>query len=185
MTRRYISQDPEVASLWTDVEWGYMGHIARSIAAGERSVSGAMGEHLKKAARRLVDVFRRKLQIATPERIGASLTLIMQRQGLVLTPKLWVTCTCPRTRDAAAKAGCRRDPRATTDGIGPDFAFAGPLACALCPHAVTDRKHLAFIDQEVLHLEAVNDHAPRAGTLFGALERSQVVDLSQNSAFSL
>ena len=30
MTKRYVTQDPEVATLWTDVEWGYTGHVARS-----------------------------------------------------------------------------------------------------------------------------------------------------------
>src|SRR5690606_6932104 len=108
MTRRYITEDAEVAALWTDTEWDYMGQVARSIVSGERSISGSAGERLKKTAKRLIDVFRRKLQVATPERVGASLTLIMQRQGMVLTPKPWVTCSCPRTREAAAKAGCRR-----------------------------------------------------------------------------
>jgi len=52
MTKRYVTQDSEVAALWTDVEWGYAGDVARSIVAGERSVSGAAGERLKKAGRR-------------------------------------------------------------------------------------------------------------------------------------
>jgi integrase len=44
MTRRYVTQDKEVASLWLDIEWGYTGHVARSIVTGERAVGGAMGD---------------------------------------------------------------------------------------------------------------------------------------------
>jgi hypothetical protein len=44
ITRRYVTQDKEVASLWRDVEWGYMGDVARAIVAGERAVGGPMGE---------------------------------------------------------------------------------------------------------------------------------------------
>ena len=44
MTRRYVTQDKEVASLWLDIEWGYTGHLARSIVTGERAVGGAMGD---------------------------------------------------------------------------------------------------------------------------------------------
>ncbi|WP_449410167.1 hypothetical protein [Methylobacterium komagatae] len=177
MTKRYVTQDPEVAALWTDVEWGYMGHVARSIVAGERSVSGAAGERLKKTARRLIDVFRRKLQIASPERVGASLTLIMQRQGIVLTPKPWVTCSCPRTSDAAQKAACRRGRPLEGTTVGPDFAHAGPSVCSFCPHAITEGDRLAMVEAEVIHLEAATTSGPRAGTLFGALEEARVVEL--------
>ena len=179
MTKRYVTQDPEVAALWTDVEWGYMGHVARSIAAGERSVSGAIGDRLKRAARRLVDMFRRKLQIASPERIGASLTLIMQRQGLVLTPKPWVNCSCPRTHDAARKAACRRERAVETDAVGPDFARAGPSVCSNCPHAITEGSRKSFVDVEVINLEASTAAKLRAGTLFGRLEEARVIELRQ------
>ena len=178
MTKRYVTQDPEVAMLWTDVEWGYMGYVARSIVAGERSVSGSAGERLKKIAQRLVDMFRRNLHIASPERVGASLALIMQRNGLVLTPKPWVTCSCPRTRDAAITAACRRqEPEA--DAVGPDFAWAGPSVCSFCPHAMTEGTRQSFVNAEVFHLEAASASKLRGGTLFGVLEEARMVELQQ------
>ena len=178
MTKRYVTQDPEVAALWTDVEWGYAGHVARSIVAGERSVSGAAGERLKKVARRLVDVFRRRLQVASPERVSASLALVMQRQGMVLTPKPWVTCSCPRTRDAATKAACRRGTTTLGEAVGPNFAHAGPSVCSSCPHAIVEGARKPVVDAEVNHLVAAVASESRAGTLFGALEKSRVVELS-------
>lgn len=177
MTRHYVTEDPDVAALWTDTEWGYMGHVARSIVYGERAIAGAAGERLKKTANRLIDVFRRKLRIATPERVGASLTFLMQRQGMVLTPKQWVTCTCPRTRDATSKASCRRAGSADDDEIGPNFAQAGPTICASCPHAMMEGERRSFVDAEVRHLEAAAASRPRANTIFGELEAARVIEV--------
>lgn len=36
MTKRYVTQDSEVAALWTDVEWGYAGEVASCCSHGER-----------------------------------------------------------------------------------------------------------------------------------------------------
>ena len=177
MTKRYVTQDPEVAALWRDVEWGYLGEVARSIVAGERSVSGAAGERLKKVAHRLIDMFRRKLLIISPERVGASVALIMRRQGMVLTPKPWVICSCPRTRDAAILAACRREQPFDVAAVGPDFAHAGPLVCSSCPHAITQRDRCNAIDAEVKHLEAAAVSQPRTNTLLGALEEARVIEL--------
>ena len=177
MTRRYVTQDPEAAALWTDVEWGYMGHVARSITAGERSVSGGAGERLKKAAHRLLDGLRRKLQVTSPDRAGASLALIMQRQGLVLTPKPWVTCSCPKTREAAKQAACRREHASEADAVGPDFANAGPTICSACPHAIIEERGRTVVDAELNHLEAAAEHGARTGTVFGALEAARIVEV--------
>lgn len=177
MTRRYVTQDPEAAALWTDVEWGYMGHVARSIAAGERSVSGGAGERLKKAAHRLLDGLRRKLQVTSPDRAGASLALIMQRQGLVLTPKPWVTCSCPQTNEAAKQAACRRGHANEANTVGPDFAQAGPTVCSACPHAIIEERGRTVVDVELNHLEAAAKHGIRTGTVFGALEAARIADI--------
>lgn len=179
MTKRYVTQDPEVAALWTDVEWGYMGHVARSIVAGERSVSGSAGERLKKLSRRLIDLFRRKLYIVSPDRIGASLTLLMQRHGMVLTPKPWVTCSCPKTAEAASKAACRKQSVSKSNAVGPDFAHAGPSVCSNCPHAITEGARTSVMDREVDHLEAAVVCGARTKTMFGELEAARVVELRE------
>lgn len=182
MTRRYVTQDPEMAALWTDVEWGYMGEIARSIAAGERSVAGAMGQRLKKTARHLIDLFRRKLQVASPDRIGASMAIIMQRQGLVITPKPWVTCSCPRTADAAAAAACRRLGGEKPQEVGPDFARAGPTVCPYCPYAIIEGDRRSFVSDEANELDAVARTRPRENTVFGSLEALRVVEVRRAEA---
>lgn len=177
-TKHYITQDAEVAALWTDVEWGYTGHMARSIVAGERSVSGAMGARLKKTTRRLVQAFRQKLQISSVKRLAASLTTLMQRKGLVLTPKPWVTCSCPLTHDAASKAACRRNATLDASSVGPDFASADPTVCCNCRHAIIEGSRKPFIDAEVTHLDAAVLSRAREDTLFGNLERERVASLS-------
>ena len=108
MTRRYVTQDKEAAAIWLDVEWGYNGHLARSIVAGERAVGGVMGDRLKKSAHGVIEQLRKKTQIVTPQSAGASVAMLMQRKALVLTPLPWVTCASPATADAARTATCRQ-----------------------------------------------------------------------------
>lgn len=180
MTRRYVTKDPEVAALWTDVEWGYMGHVAREIVAGERSIAGGAGKRLKKLCKRLIDLFRRKLQIVSAERVSASVTLVMQRDGMVLTPKPWVTCSCPRTNEAAKKAACRNQQQPVEPGaVGPDFAQASPLVCSNCFHAITEGRRAGVVDAEVSHLERAAVCEQRANTIFGELEAARVIELRQ------
>lgn len=177
MTRRYVTMDPEVAALWTDVEWGYMGHVARQIASGERSVSGAAGTRLKRAARRLVDTFRRRLHVVSPERVGATLANMMQRKGLVLTPKPWVTCTCPLTAEAALAAACRRGERVAPNSVGPNFANAGPTVCPSCPHGMTEGAKRPYVEAEAAYVEAAVEAEITSPTIFGTLQRSRVIEL--------
>ena len=179
MTKRYVTTDPEVAAIWTDVEWGYMGHVARTIVSGERVVSGAAGERLKRIAERIYDGFRRRLLIASPTRIGASMKLIMQREGLVLTPKPWVTCTCPRTQAAATKAACRQQVESDASAVGPDFAQAGPAVCWTCPHAMIEGHRKPFVQIEAAHLKAAANNGLRKNTILSALEDTRLVTLEE------
>lgn len=177
MTRRYVTMDPEVAALWTDVEWGYMGHIARQIVSGERSVSGAAGARLKRAAKHLIDTFRRRLLVVSPERVGAALASMMMRKGLVLTPKPWVTCSCPSTHDAAKAAACRRSEQLAPDATGPNFANAGPTVCSRCPHGITESGKRMFVEDEAAYLGAATASDTADGTLFGVLQKARVIEL--------
>lgn len=179
MTRRYVTKDSEVASLWTDVEWGYVGDVARSIASGERSVAGAMGDRLKKVVERLRGMFDQKLRVVSPERLGSALSMVMQRQGLVLTPKPWVTCSCPRTAAAALSAACRREGALDVGAIGPDFAHAGPGVCPSCPHAILEGDRTAMLADEAAHLSAASAAPSRAGTMLGMLESARLVAIEK------
>lgn len=178
MTRRYVTQDKEVASLWRDVEWGYMGDVARAIVAGERAVGGPMGERLKKVAKHVTDQFRRRLQIVTPERAGASLAMFMQRKGLVLRPKPWVTCSCPATNDGARKALCRQGQPDLSKAEGPDFARAGPLTCQKCTFAIIEGNRTAYVAAEAANLRRAAAVSSAAPTLFGDLEAANLLALS-------
>lgn len=186
MTRRYLTTDPEVAALWTDVEWGYMGHVARSIVAGQRSISGAAGERLKRTARRLLDTFRRKLKIVPPDmvaRVASSLVMMMHRQGMVLTPKPWVTCSCPKTREAARRAACRRQEPSTALAVGPDFAQAGPTVCAGCAYAMLEASRVEYVNDELEQLRSAITEGVRSETLFGALEAARFIELRDLDEF--
>lgn len=182
MTRRYVTTDKEVASLWADAEWGFMGHVVRGIVSGERSVGGGMGTHLKRSAKRIVDIMRRKMHVVSPERVGASMTHLMQRVGLVLTPKPWVVCSCPRTNVAARRAACRAGHEISDEDVGPNFPGAGPGVCPGCPYSITDKAREGFIANEINHLQRVEASEVRGATLFGGLERERLIGLEAFAA---
>lgn len=179
MTRGYITRDPEVASLWNDVEWGYTGHIARAIVAGDRSLSGGMGHRLGKAAKRIIRVLREKLQVISVDRIAGALAMMMRRKALVLTPQPWVVCTSPRTTSAANVAKCQKESLPSTQRVGPDFAHAGPTVCPDCPWAVLHDGYNSVVERELGHLELVEAAKPRGNTLFGELEAAHVISLRE------
>lgn len=178
MTRHYLTQDPELAALWTDVEWGYQGHIARKIVASGRSVGGAQGARLKKAARRIMDVLRRNVAVVAPERVASALKAFMQREGLVITPKAWVDCSCPRTAKAAHAAACRKLGPPDPAAVGPDYSRAGPTVCGSgCRFAIESERTAAALASEQAHLASAVASSTRPGTLFGELEQRRLVEV--------
>lgn len=176
-TRRYVMEDPELAAIWLDVEWGYKGEFARSIVAGERSVAGAAGNKLKKTARLHIDKFRKLLWVVSVDRISASVRLVMERGGLVLTPTPWVTCTCPRTAAAASRAACRGNGSGDRGAVGPNFASAGPAVCGKCPHAVLEATKAEFVEDEIIVREASIRSTAREGSIFALFEAEHLVRL--------
>lgn len=177
-TRGYVTRDPEVAKIWREAEKDYVRRLANSIVSGDRQVSGAMGERLKKIAKLITSRLEKKLIVAH-ESAGERLLTIMERGGLVVTPKAWVTCTCPRTHGAAKKARCRAGQELTTEIVGPSYADAGPNICGECRWALIDPSKADYANRARLHLEASVKSGRGAGTLFGELERAHLVELGR------
>jgi len=136
-----------------------------------------MGERLQKTYRRIVDMLRKRVRLQTPERAAATLQLVMQRQGLVLTPKPWVLCSCPRTAKAATQAACRLNSGTTEGVVGPDFASASPTVCSGCPWAVAEQRTLDVLKDQVEELERAA--APLSGLegVFKAWTEARLVDV--------
>jgi len=178
LTRAYVTLDPEVAALWHQEEWGYQGHVARAIVAGERVYSGGMGKRLTKLARRLKDRFRRLLHVAPEEKAAEAVQTMMARKGLVLTPKRWVLCTCPGTADGAARAACRVGTE-NNRFSGPDFARAGPTVCPACPWAMHVSANDSVVKSEMLHLAAAVRSGNRSNTVFGEIEEANLIKLQR------
>ncbi len=57
----------------------------------------------------------------------------LDKSAVVITPKPWVSCCCPRNQDGCAKAACRKTSGFTPGDIGPDYSAAGPNVCPNCP----------------------------------------------------
>ncbi|MBM3092214.1 hypothetical protein GFB56_15515 [Ensifer sp. T173] len=176
VTNDYVTLDPDNARVWAEEAWNFQIGIARSVASGETTYVGPLAEQLKKLAARLRRKFG-EIRIVT-ESMAKMLAGTMGRNQLVLSPKLWVTCACPRTRSGCARAACQKLNGSDTD-IGPNFAAAGPHVCPGCPFAIFDSDNLSFIDQELEFLSHTANAQGEANTIFGELQRANVVVLSQ------
>lgn len=180
-TRGYVTRDPEAAKIWREVEKDYVYRLANSIAAGDREVGGAMGDRLKKLARLITQRLDKHLIIAKDD-VGERLQTLMVRGGLVITPKPWVTCTCPRTSNAARKARCRTSEEVHSGIFGPSFAAAGPTVCGNCKWALLEPVRGEYAKNAQQRLDASVSSGRGAGTLFGELEKAHLVELQKVSA---
>lgn len=185
MTRRYITEDSEAAGIWYDTEWGYRAYVARAVVLGERRVSGSMGKRLQQLAERIKEQLRKKLRVIRPEQADAllidatvaSVEMAMDRQRLVLTPKPWVTCSCPRTAIATAKAACRQDSD-MDHTVGPDFSQAGPTVCSGCPWAMLEKDRVSYVAEERNRLLLRQATAPR-NSIIARLEDARLVEVKR------
>lgn len=176
MTNDYVTLDPENAKIWTQEVWNYQVEVARDLVTGRSTYSGPMGTRLNKLAARLRHKFSSSVLVVS-DIIGKALIRQMKKNQLVLTPKLWVTCTCPRNRKGWEKAACRKLAGGDSSDIGPDFSAAGPAVCPNCPWALIGSENLAYFDEQ---LEAMSVNASSGGgkTIFAELQAANVVALS-------
>jgi integrase len=175
MTRSYLTLDPELRSVWLSEEWGFKRRLATAIATGDVSYSGAMGERLKKLAKKVVQKFHGEITIVQ-EQVAELILRSIDRRHYVFTPKPWVTCTCPNTPTGSKRAMCRKLDEVIIESVGPNFANAGPTVCSNCPWALLNSTNRKRVDYEIERLNAVNDNPPT--TLFGELQAANLVKLT-------
>ncbi|MDH2133999.1 site-specific integrase [Sphingobium yanoikuyae] len=178
MTRVYVTKDPDVDAIWTDTEWGFNQAKARAIVSNH-GFTGGMGKKLSKYGKLIMDKMRQMVLVIDPKEAGFRLKSFMQRSHLVLTPKPWVDCTCPRSRKAAERARCRAGKALPEGTVGPDFASANPTVCIECPWALISASKLPYYDGQAEELQFAVASAERAGTLFGDLEAANLVILNE------
>ncbi|MGN6448992.1 MAG: hypothetical protein ACTHLK_10435 [Brucella intermedia] len=173
MTNDYVTLDPDNAKIWTQEVWRYQVEIARDLVSGRSVYSGPMGKRLNKLVARLRDKFSSSVLVVS-ENIAKSLVRQMKKNQLVLTPKLWVTCTCPRNRKGCEKAACRKLAGFDSNEIGPDFSAAGAAVCPECPWALIGLENLAYIDKQVESMPA-NAISVGGETIFAELQAANIV----------
>lgn len=178
MTNDYVTKDPEIAKVWDQEVWRYQVDIGRDIVSGRVTYSGAMGKRLTQLVERLRKKFIEKVQIV-PEELGAVVVRKLRKGQFVLTPKLWVTCSCPRTRNACEKAACRKAAGYGPEDHGPDFSAAGPTVCPDCPFAMIGPENIVYMDEELGRAKASAVAAAADGpTIFAELQAANVLKLT-------
>jgi hypothetical protein len=177
--RGYVTQDTEVTQIWREAEIQYRSDFCRSVVTGSRAIGGKMGERIKRAARHITDQLRRRMQVVTPNHAAARLSAFMERELLVLSPQPWGTCSCPLTNDAARKAVCREGEGDLSGLKGPDRTREGPLTCHSCVFEIAEKNRAPYVAAAVSHLERAVEAGYGTSTLFGDLERMNLVTLKK------
>jgi integrase len=180
MTNDYVTLDPEVDRIWHKELSSFQVEISRDIVEGKSVYTGPMGDWLNKLVKRIRAAFEKKLLIV-PSDMVHTLLRSMKKHHLVITPKPWVNCTCPRNRNGAEKAACRKLSGVGADDVGPDFAAAGPTVCPNCPWALLAKSNLEYFDQEIEAAKAgfIDEHQP---TIFGELQAAKIVSMGSYRA---
>ncbi|EJC80252.1 hypothetical protein Rleg4DRAFT_1873 [Rhizobium leguminosarum bv. trifolii WSM2297] len=172
-TNDYVMLDHDNARTWTKEIWNFRIEVVRDLVTGRTTYAGPMGDRLNKLAKRLRTKFS-EVQIV-PEVLAKTVIRQLDKMSVVLTPKAWVTCCCPRTENGCGKAACRKLAGFEPRSVGPDYASAGPTVCPGCPWALIGPENLSFVDEEIHYgTMAANDDAP---TIFGELQAANVVAL--------
>lgn len=177
MTNDYVTLDPENAKEWTREVWNFRVEIMRDLVTGKTLYTGPMGERLNKLVKRLREKFS-DVQII-PEFLAKAVIRQMDKTSVVLTPKPWVTCCCPRTASGCAKAACRKVAGFENGDVGPNYAAAGPTVCPGCPWALIGPENFGYFDDELQALAPGAEAGGDAPTIFGELQAANIVTLSQ------
>ncbi|MGO7632666.1 hypothetical protein [Rhizobium leguminosarum] len=176
MTNDYLVLDPEVSEIWTREHFRYQVSVARDLVSGRTNYSGPMGERLNRLVEKVRATFEKKVVILT-ETMARIVVRTMKKQHLVLTPKPWVDCSCPRDRRGCENAACRKVAGSGPNDLGPDFSAAGPTICPGCPWALFDDENINFFDKEIEAMKSgfvVEEHP----TIFAELQSANIVKLS-------
>jgi len=179
-TRPYIENDAELSTIWDEEAWFFERRLAETIADGVDEIGGAMGKRLVRARDLIIHNLRKNLLVIDPERLADGIQEIMRREMLVLIPQASVICSCPATSAAADRAMCRKQKGQGTDRrIGPDFTRAGPVPCSTCYWAIQNSRTRAFVAKETQELQLAVASPSRRGTIFGEIEKRNLVQLLQ------
>jgi hypothetical protein len=160
MTRSYLTMERDLAAIWFREEYNFKRNLIVEVANDNANFTGPMGERVKKLKDRIKAKLRSKVTVVTPEEADILLR-IGTRLKWVITPKLWVNCSCPLSEQAASVAKCRGGVLVEGD-IGPAFENAGPCRCGNCPWAMITAENRSYVEGQ--RAEAAAHVIPRNGT---------------------
>ncbi|MBA8835160.1 hypothetical protein [Rhizobium leguminosarum] len=177
MTNDYVTLDPENAKIWLQEVWNFQIEIARDIVSGRSVYKGPMGKRLNDLVNRLRSMFSNNVTVVS-EAAGRALVRQLRKGQHVLSPKRWVTCTCPNNRKGCSKAACRKLAEYQETDIGPDFSNAGPSVCPDCPFAMIGPENIAYIDEQIALTAAQVNASGGEFTIFGELQAANLISIT-------
>lgn len=173
MTRRYLLRSKDLKEIFESVEWNYTLDVSRAIVAKGAAVQGGMGKTL---AKQLADRLRPSLRVtaAALEDPEEYIARQVKSHRLVITPKAWADCACPRTIEAGKAARCRSDELLEHREPGPNFEKAGPAVCAACPFSIDNGRLAETLAEEALRVRRAFSSKLLEGSILEGVARQRL-----------
>lgn len=144
-TRRYTSDD-ELGRILFFARREHTAQVLAKAALGQVTISGALGERLRLATKRLYDRMTIRLQVVPEQKFVQRVSRFVERTGITLQAVPWGFCGYRPLQDTKL-AKCITQTADTGKSAGPDIAAASPSVCAECMLSVRSPVFVPYISR--------------------------------------
>lgn len=142
MTRRYVS-DGELGQIISVADREHTAQILANAALGHVTLSGASGQRLTLAARRLHDQMNQQVLVVSEAKFQSRLLRFVERADVTLRALPWGYCA------TSSKVGKSQVPRCAPDKDVPNPGAATVSTCRECRFSVRSANFLPYLDSSI------------------------------------
>jgi len=177
MTQIYVTES-ETGAIFKHAGLEFTTTILAEAAQGKRNVSGPFGERFKEKISRLVQQYRRRTKIVTPNLINETVEKYVEKSSRRLKGFRWGYCACGTAPQQLSAARCLQGSAQSNTAVEPDLSKSSPTICGDCPHHLTGEVFKDFWKQELeMHEQAAQD--PKNGALLREASRQRAATLKR------
>lgn len=142
MTRRYVS-DGEIGQIISVADREHTAQILANAALGHVTLSGASGQRLTLAARRLHEQMNRQVLVVSEAKFQSRLLRFVERADVTLRALPWGYCA------TSSKVGKSQAPKCAPDKNVPNPGAATVSTCRECRFSVRSANFLPYLDSSI------------------------------------
>lgn len=174
MTKRYVT-DSDFGKVLKAVESEWQAEFLRSVIDGSRQIGGKAGNRLKLESKKLLNRFRKSVEVVAPKRTLQHLQRLSKKLGSEYKQHVWGTiCACPSNTKFSSHARCKG-----ASETGPIYKNANEHHCSNCPFAIHTERFASCMEEGLAAREK-NVEFVQDGAMLSEIMNVQILSL-QNS----